>query len=110
MKAELFAKAIEKVPVVVAQMANWNTGKEYWMQKVVHYNKWGTNSVWSTETMDADEMKSMLRRADKKGYEITAADDGLSINVRRNLPDGEYFIVTYAPIVLANGKLVMEEC
>ena len=106
MRKDLFNQALEKIPMVVAQMANWNTGKEYWQQKVVHYNKWGTNSVWSVDAMDRGEVISMLRRAENRGFEVVVADDGLSANVRRNLPDDEYIIATYTPLVLQDGSRV----
>ena len=101
MTKELFEKVQEKIPLVVAQMANWNTKKEYWKLEVIRYNKWGTTSVFDRRYLELDDMMDQLSMAKKRGYEIT--HDETAVRVRRNLPDGEYLIASYTPLVDADG-------
>lgn len=103
MKKELFEKALEKIPLVVAQMANWNTNREYWKLEVIRYNKWGTTSVFDRQCLEKEDMIDHLQMAKKRGYTITS--DETAVHVRRNLPDGEHLTATYTPLVDADGTV-----
>lgn len=103
MKKELFEKALGKIPMVVAQMANWNTNMEYWKLEVIRYNKWGTTSVFDRQCLEKEDMMDHLQMAKKRGYTIDS--DETAIHVRRDLPDGEHLIATYTPLVDADGTV-----
>ena len=107
MKIELFNKAIDKIPNVVAQLAAYEEGKEEMILETVceysnHGTLWSKSSFVCSEPEMMDHLEQAKRRAD---CEIILPDyddpkNDLYFSVKRTLNDGRYFIAEYKPTLI----------
>ena len=100
MKKELFYKALEQIPGVVAKIAAWNNIQTKLYSEVVEcYTQSGTMFSKDVFTIDEDEFLDHVERA-KKQWDCsieTVSDE--KVVIKRTKRNGEYYIATYRPTV-----------
>lgn len=99
MKREMFSEAMNQIPGIVAEIADWNgirrlenTIKE----TVCEYTPSGVMCGRSDFLIDEDDLLDHIAKAKKKHYDIVITDT--SVTIRRNMSDASYYIATYTPM------------
>lgn len=101
---QLQAKVAEKIPQLVAELAEWETGRQYYICTVTRTNKWGITSPWYKRAMSEGEMLAEIRQSKKKGFSVIVSDDETKVTVRRDLPQNEYIIAEYTTCAYEEAK------
>lgn len=93
MDKRLLEKVYEKIPEMVAEMAAWETAEDKWLQTVYHFTKWSAEGeLYQKDALDDIGLRNIIRQAKRVGASVSASEDGMSVTIRRDLHDGEYFI------------------
>lgn len=95
MTNSMIEKFYQRMPEVVAEMAAWETGEDKWLQTGYHFTKWNPEGeFYEKDALDDIGLKDVLRKARRVGATVRVSEDGNSIEIRRDLHDGEYFLAT----------------
>lgn len=88
-------KVSEKIPQLVAELAEWETGRQYYICTVTKTNKWGIECPWYKRAMSEGEMLAEIKQAKRKGFSVDVSSDETKMTVRRDLPQNEYVVAVY---------------
>ena len=95
MTREMFDKALDKIPTVVAQMAAYYQEEGMYIEVVEWFNEWGTMYSRDTHVVTEAELLNHIQRAHRKGFDIDIQD--AFVQVVRHLTNGDKIVVRYYP-------------
>lgn len=95
MTREMFDKALDKIPEVVAKMAAHYQEEGMYIEVVERFTSSG--SMYSRDTFVVSEATLLdhVQRAHRKGFDVEVHDT--LVQVVRHLSDGEKIVVKYYP-------------
>lgn len=100
MTREMFQAALDKIPQLVAEIAEYN-GEEMWIEILRDITPFGTCLSEQPFVLAPLQVKDHLRRASRMNCEIEQFDD--HIEVTRHMSDGSRFEVCYFPYIGMEG-------
>ena len=95
-KRNRYFQALEKIPFVIVQLAEYDGVRiRDFLLTVREYTPSGLQLLANHFWLDKKELLAHVEQAAAIGCEIGI--EGKTITIRRNLPDGKYFIAVYEP-------------
>lgn len=96
--SKAFLMAMDKIPQLVAELAEWEGVKKQIIQEeVCQYSSSGSMFGRSLFTIDADDMLDHIKKA-KKRIDCTVEFCDNKVTIKRTMSNKEYCIATYTPI------------
>lgn len=101
-KRNRYFQALKKIPSVIAQMAEHEGVRiRDYLLTVRGFTPGGLQLSLDHFWLDKKELLAHVEQAEEQGCTICV--EGKTITIRRNLPDGKYFVAVYEPTEKANN-------